>query len=199
VIRHSVELAQKYATGGGGLDPSLARPVLSVAAISNDPELFQHYVTAISSPKSTPEQLSDYGRALARFSDPRLVEQWLQKIVAPETRNQDAARYLARVLENPAIQKFAWDWTKAHWSEIETKLTPSSGFAIVNATRRFCDEGARSDVQQFFKEHKLASTDRALRQSLELMDSCVHFRTRQQPNLTGWLEQHSNSAAVGTR
>lgn len=199
VIQRSVELAGKYATGGGGLDPSLVRAVLSVAAISNNPELFQQYLEAINSPNSTPEQLSDYGRALARFSDPKLVEKWLQRIVAPETRNQDAARYLARVLENPAVQKVAWDWTKLHWPEIESKLTPSSGFGIVNATRRFCDEGMRSDVQQFFTGHKVASSDRTLRQSLELMNSCVHFRERQQANLAAWLEQHSTSASVGTR
>jgi aminopeptidase N len=199
VIRHSVELARKYATDTGALDPSLVRAVLSVAAMSNSPELFGEYVTAISSPKSSPEQLSDYGRALARFTDPKLVEKWLQKIVAPETRNQDTSRYLARVLENPAIQPIAWQWTKQHWSEVQGKLTTASGYAIVSATGRFCDAGMRSDVQQFFVDNKVASTERTLKQSLELMDSCVHFRARQEPNLAGWLQQHTSSASGGTR
>ena len=199
VIRHSVELAKKYDADTGSLDPSLVRAVLSVAAMSNNTELFQEYVTAISSPKSTPEQLSDYGRALARFTDPKLLEKWLERIIAPETRNQDAARYLERVLENPAVQSIAWQWTKQHWSAVQDKLTMSSGYSIVSATGKFCDAGMRSDVQQFFAENKVASTERTLKQSLELMDSCVHFRARQQPNLTGWLEQHSTSASGGTR
>jgi aminopeptidase N/puromycin-sensitive aminopeptidase len=173
--------------------------VLEVAATSNDPHLFQQYMAAMSNPKSSPEQLTDYSHALAKFTDPKLVEQWLQRIVAPETRSQDAAGYLGRVLENPAVQKVAWDWTKLHWAEVESKLTMSSGFDIVNATGRFCDTGMRDDVQQFFAEHKVTSTERTLRQSQELSDSCIRFRSGQQPNLAVWLQQHSANASAGAQ
>jgi aminopeptidase N len=192
-----VVLASEYTKDESSLDPTLVRTVLEVAATSNDPHLFQQYMTAMNNSKSSPEQLSDYSRALAQFSDPKLVEQWLERIVAPETRSQDAAGYLGRVLENPAVQKVAWEWTKQHWAEVESKLTMSSGFAIVNATGRFCDAGMRTDVQQFFTEHKVSSTERTLRQSLELSDSCIRFRSGQQTNLAGWLEQHSATSAGG--
>lgn len=195
VVRHAVQLAGAYAKDESSLDPTLVRTVLEVAATSNDAQLFQQYMAAMNNPKSSPEQLTDYSRAFAQFTDPKLVEQWLQRIVAPETRSQDAAGYLGRVLENPAIQKVAWEWTKQHWAEVENKLTMSSGFAIVNATGRFCDAGMRTDVQQFFAEHKVASTERTLRQSQELSDSCIRFRSEQQPNLAAWLEQHSTSSA----
>jgi alanyl aminopeptidase len=199
VIRHSVELAEAYAKDSSALDPTLVRTVLSVAAMSNDPGLFQQYLAAMNDAKSSPEQLVDYSSALARFSDSKLTQQWLEKIVAPETRNQDAAGYLRRVLENQAVQKMAWEWTKQHWAEVQAKLTMSSGSAVVHGTEGFCDAGMRNDVQQFFGEHKVASSERALGQSLELMNSCIHFRTQQQPNLATWLEQHSTTANVGTR
>jgi aminopeptidase N/puromycin-sensitive aminopeptidase len=196
-IEKSVQLAQQYVRDPAALDPSIVLPVLTVAALSNSPELFDQYLAALSNPKTTPEQMRNYGRAMSRFSDPKLVERWLQRIVSPETRNQDAAGYLSGVLEYPATQKFAWEWTKQHWPEVEKQLTISSGGAIVNATGKFCSAQARSDVQQFFSEHKLASTERTLKQSLEYMNSCIDFRTRQQPNLTAWLEQHSGSANAG--
>lgn len=199
VIRRSVELALKYGKDESSLDPTLVQAVLEVAATSNNPELFQQYVAAMSNPESSPEQLVNYERALARFSDPKLMDQWLARIVAPETRNQDAAGYLARVLENTAVQKMVWDWTKQHWPEVQSKLTPSSGSAIVNATSRFCDAEMRSDVKQFFTDHKLSSTTRTLRQSLELSNSCIEFRSGQQTNFAGWLEQHSATAGAGTR
>jgi hypothetical protein len=82
---------------------------------------------------------------------------------------------------------------------MEGKLTASSGLAIVNATSRFCDAGMRSDVRQFFTDHKVSSTTRTLRQSLELSNSCIQFRSGQQTNLAGWLEQHSVTAGAGER
>jgi aminopeptidase N/puromycin-sensitive aminopeptidase len=199
VIRHSVELAGQYSKDETVIDPSLVRSLLEVAAMSNDPALFQQYIAAMSNPKSSPEQLSDYSRALDRFSDPKLVEQWLERIVSPETRSQDAAAYLGRVLENAAAQKMAWEWTKQHWSDVAGKLTTSSGFAIVNATSHFCSADMRNEVEQFFNEHRVASTSRSLKQSMEKMDSCIYFQSRQQSNLSGWLEQHTGNASAGSR
>ncbi|HEX5433813.1 MAG TPA: M1 family metallopeptidase [Candidatus Angelobacter sp.] len=199
VIQRSVELALQYGKDESSLDPTLVQTVLKVAATSNNPALFQQYIAAMSNPKSSPEQLLDNALALARFTDPKLMEQWLARIVSPETRSQDAAGYLGRVLENSSTQKMAWDWTKQHWPEVESKLTMSSGLAIVNATARFCDAGMRSDVKQFFTDHKISSAKRTLRESLELSNSCIQFRSGQQTNLAGWLEQHSATAGAGTR
>ena len=199
VIGHSVELALQYGKDESSLDPTLVPTILEVAAGSNNSQLFEQYMAGISNPKSSPEQVLNYAWSLARFTDPKLVQQWLARIVAPETRSQDASGYLARVLENSAVQKMAWDWTKQHWPEVAGKLTTSSGFAIVSATSRFCDAGMRSDVNQFFTDHNLSSTKRTLRQSLELSESCIQFRSGQQTNLAGWLEQHSATSGAGTR
>ena len=199
VIRQSAELARAYAKDPRVLDASIARDVLAAAAASNSPELFDQYVAAINNPASSPEQVQDYARAMARFSDPKLVERWLEMIVGPETRNQDSARYLSRVLENVAAQKMAWEWTKQHWPQVEGKLTMSSGGAIVFATRTFCDSGMSNDVKEFFTAHKVASSERALRQASELSSACINFRTRQQPNLTAWLGQHASGATPGNR
>jgi aminopeptidase N len=199
VIRHSVELAGRYSKDENSIDPSLVRTVLEVAAMSNDPALFQQYMAAMSNPKSSPEQLADYSRGLDRFSDPKLTEQWLERIIGPATRSQDAAGYLGRLLENPAAQKMAWDWTKQHWAQVAGKLTESSGYAIVNATSHFCSVDMRDEVEQFFSDHKVAATSRSLKQSMEMMNSCIHFQAHQQPNLAAWLEQHAANASAGAR
>jgi aminopeptidase N/puromycin-sensitive aminopeptidase len=199
VVRHSAELATQYSKDVNAIDPSLVRSVLEVAAMSNDPGLFQQYMAAMSDPKSSPEQLSDYSRGLDRFSDPKLTEQWLERIVGPETRSQDAAGYLGRLLENPAAQKMAWAWTKQHWTQVAGKLTAGSGSAIVNATSHFCSADLRNEVEQFFTDHRVAETNRSLKQSVEMMNTCIHFQADQQPNLTAWLEQHAANASAGAR
>ena len=194
VIAHATQLAQQYVKDRRSLDPSMVQAVLRVAARSGNPELFDQYLAAITDPATTPEQLSYFASAIARFTDFRLVERWLQQIIGPSVRNQDAAGYMARVMTNVQIQEPVWDWVKQHWSEVQAKLTESSGAAIVFATHDFCSADMRTDVEQFFTEHKVAASGRRLRQSLEGIDACINFRKSQQANLTEWL-QHRGSVA----
>ncbi len=199
VIHRSTELARQYMKDRHALEPNMAREVLAAAALSNDAELFDQYMVAEANPTATPEQLSDITNALAHFTDARLTERWLQKIVAPETRSQDAVHYIAEVLANVAVQKPTWEWVKQHWPEVEAKLTAFGGAAIVNATQHFCDASARTDMQEFFAGHKMASSERTLKQSVERIDACISFRSRQQANLAAWLQQRGESSATGNR
>jgi aminopeptidase N len=207
VMRRSLELARQYVQKNDAtdaraqtqtIDPSIARNVLRVAARSNDPELFKAYLATMNDPNSTPEVLDNVSEALGRFTDPELVSRWMQVIVGPQTRNQDAAGYFGDVMRNVDSQKLAWNWTKEHWAGMADKITMSSGPRIVSATRNFCDAAMRDDVQAFFTGHKVASSERTLKQSIERIDSCINFRSHQQRDLTAWLAQHPG-ATVGGR
>jgi aminopeptidase N len=198
VMRRSVDLARQYLKDPHAMDPSIARNVLRVAARGNDPELFNGYLAAMSDPNSTPEVLYNVTEALSQFTDPELVSRWLQVIVSPQTRNQDAAGYLGKALRNVETQKLAWTWTKDHWQGVEAKLTMSSGSGIVAATNSFCDGAMRDDVQAFFAGHKVASSERTLKLSIENINSCISFRDHQQHDLSAWLTQHPGTT-TGSR
>ena len=199
VVRRSVELARQYVKDSHAMDPSIAGEVLKVAAQTNDASLFEGYQTALRDPGSTPEVISNVSTALAEFTDPQLVSRWLEIASAPETRNQDSPGYFARSLRNADAQKVAWPWIKEHWSQVESKLTMSSGVEIVAATGDFCTVEMRDDVQKFFSEHKVPSSERTLKQSLERINACVGYRERQQTNLNGWLAQHNGTVTSGRR
>ena len=93
----------------------------------------------------------------------------------------------------------AWPWIKAHWPDVEKKITMSSGGEIIAATRSSCDAATRDDVQQFFTEHQVPSAERTLRQAVERINSCISYRDRQQGNLAAWLDQHPGSGTAGNR
>lgn len=190
VVGRTVELARKFLQEPQSLDPAIVQPVLEVAATSNDAGLFELYTVTLNNTATTPEVQSVLGRALARFSDPRLLTSWLEKIVSPATRSQDAIHYLASVIGNPEAQKTAWEWTQQHWPEVEKKLAGSGGDALVRSTETFCDADARNEVAAFFAQHKLPGTERTLKLSLERIDACVNYRKRQQPELANWLALH---------
>jgi len=166
-----------------------------MAAHNGNASLFERYLAAMHKARS-PEQFYILASSMAAFRDPQLVQRWLQMSVSEETRNQDAAGRIADVLSRYEVHQIAWQWVKEHWPEVEKKITMSSGAGIVGATRNFCDAESRDDVQKFFTEHKVASSERALRQVEENVNACISYRDHQQKNLTSWLGQHGGPVAA---
>jgi aminopeptidase N len=187
-------LAQQYLKDPDSVDATIARSVLDVAARFGDDALFQQYLEKLQRVRS-PEQYYNIGGALTHFTDPAIVQQVLQLSVSEKVRNQDAAGLIAGFFVNPENQKVAWDWVKAHWSEVEKKTTMASGAGIVFATRNFCSTEMRDDVQNFFGEHKVPAAERALKQSYEDISTCAKSRARLQTELATWLQQHGTAKA----
>jgi aminopeptidase N len=188
-IRQSTSLAQQYLKDPNSVDPTIAKNVLAVAARFGNEALFDQYVSALQHLQS-PEQFYNVAAALVEFRDPAVVQRVLELSVSEHVRNQDAPHLIAGLFSNADDQKVAWDWVKAHWPAVEKKTTMSSGPEIVGATRHFCSVEMRDDVQSFFGEHKVASAERALKQSYEDISTCAKTRPRLQSELGAWLQQH---------
>jgi aminopeptidase N len=167
-----------------------------VAAYSGDGSLLNEYINALNH-ASTPEEYYDIERALSKFRGEDAAARILEMSVSAEVRNQDAPQLIGAVLSNAANRDFAWQWIKSHWSEVERKFTGNNGVDVVNGAVGFCDAEHRDDVQKFFTDHKVASSERTLKQVSELIDACTSFRNRQQNNLSVWLGQHAGGATQG--
>ena len=198
VIRRATELARHYLKNPRSLDASIVADVLSVAAISGDKDLFDQLEALRHESAATPEQRQAVAGALGMLSDPGLSQKWLETIVK-DTQNQDSAFFIANVMSNVAVQKQTWDWVKQHWSEVEATLTTASGSAIVGATRNFCDAAMRDDARQFFTEHKVPASDRALKLSQEISASCIKSHDKLQADLAAWLQQRGGTEKSGNR
>jgi aminopeptidase N/puromycin-sensitive aminopeptidase len=196
-IRQAANVADQYLKNPESVNISLARMALVEAAHWGDAGLFDRYLAAMREARS-PEQFYAMTAAMAGFRDPQLVQRWLQISVSDATRNQDTGILIAMVLRRHEVSQIAWQWVKEHWPEVEKKTTTASGANIVAATSGFCDPESRDDVQHFFQEHKVPSSERALRQVVENVNACISFRSHQQKNLASWLGQHSGSTAAGT-
>jgi aminopeptidase N len=101
---------------------------------------------------------------------------------------------ISAVMENPAGSRVAWDFVRAHWTDIEKVGGGFTSGEVVNATSAICDAGMRGEVQDFFTTHKVPAAERTLKQSLERMDYCVDLKSRQTPQLASWLEHQGASA-----
>jgi aminopeptidase N/puromycin-sensitive aminopeptidase len=197
-IQESTKLARQYLQDPQSVDATLAKAVLKVAARYGDAQLLDEFLAGMKR-MTSPEEFYNVGDALVEFRGKSLVERVLEVAVSEETRNQDAPFAIAGVFGNPDSQSIAWPWIKAHWAEVEKKITMSSGAAVVAASRHACDAEIRDDVQSFFTEHKVASSERALKRATEQINACISLRDRQQGNLASWLEQHPANGTAGNR
>ena len=195
-IKKSTRLARQYLQDPNSVDPNLAGSVLEVAANAGDMALLNEYLRAMQH-MTAPEQYSNVIQSIAAFQGPELLERVLQEAISPDMRYQEALHLIAAEFANSRNQDFVWPWIKSHWGDVEKKITTLSGGSVVLSTGTFCDAASRDDVQRFFSEHKVASSERALKLAVERINSCISYRERQQDNLAAWLGQHGGSVVVG--
>jgi aminopeptidase N len=193
-----VEVAARKLTDQAMQDPSavdheLLSAVLSIAARDGDGALYDSTLNRLKAAK-TPEEQFIYQRMLTRFSDPKLLERTLEYAISPEVRSQDALFVITGVMRNPAGTKLAWDFVRAHWSEVANLGGAFGGGIVVAATGSFCDSGMRDEVKDFFATHHAPASDRTLKQSLERVNYCVDLKAQQGTQLASWLQSHGNQA-----
>jgi aminopeptidase N/puromycin-sensitive aminopeptidase len=176
------------------VDRELLFAALPVAVRNGDSALYDTLLARFKSAK-TPEEEYLYQQILSRFSDPKLLDRTLEYAISPEVRSQDSLRVISGVMRNPAGTKLAWDFVRAHWSEIANLGGAFGGGMIVENTSSFCDAGMRDEVKDFFTTHHAPASERALKQSLERINYCVDLKAQQGTQLASWLQTHSS--AVG--
>jgi aminopeptidase N len=174
--------------GGPPLDPTLATPIVSVAARHGDQNLYDALRAAADRAES-PEERYRFLFALGDFRDSALIDRGLQQVLSPQLRSQDTALYLARHMANPVARPRAWAFIMEHWSELQPKIFIAEGdTTLVHSLSTFCDARSRDDIKSFFASHPLPTAARTLSQTIERIDNCIAMREKQAPVLASWLD-----------
>lgn len=185
-IRHARNLAEEYLQDRSSLDGSLVPAVLGLAARSGGPALYERYSEAARGARS-PEEFLNFLYGLVSFPEPDLVRRTLETAVSSDVRSQDSPYVLVALLNNPDSRKQSWVWIKDHWAAVQARFTISSGARVVAATGTFCNAADRVEVQGFFANHPVESSERALAKALHNIDACIELRDQQSSNLAAWL------------
>jgi aminopeptidase N/puromycin-sensitive aminopeptidase len=195
VLAQARKLTEQVLDNPNSVDRSLAFTAFRLAALNGDTALYDQIEAKLNSKDATPEEYYLYFQTLAEFSDPKLLQKTLDLAISPAVRSQDSLGLIASVMHNPAGTRLAWDFVRAHWSDIEKVGGGFTSGEVVSSTSSFCDAGLRDEVQDFFATHKVPTAERRLKQAIERMDYCVDLKARQTPQLSSWLEQHAAGSA----
>ncbi len=187
----------KYQADPASIDSSVAPVILTAAARRNDPALFADFRARLAAPK-TPEQKSLMLRALAEFSEPALLDQYLAMTLSDEIRAQDAWMPYAWLLSNPATRERAWAFVKANWKALSAKVGPRGGTRVVGAAGGLVSEAWKAEVAAFFRapENEIEMARKTLDQTLESIDLGVRFKTGQGQSFYEWAGLTANAARL---
>jgi hypothetical protein len=182
------DLALKYIENPASLPPSMAAPVLEVAAQTGDANLYQRYMAQIEKLSGRPEEYYRYFHALAWFRDPALVRRTLEFVLTPAARSQDAGLLIAGLMARPEARDLTWAFVKAQWPALTRKLDPAEGLReVVSSTGNFCSLEAATDVRQFFTQNPPPGAARGFQQAIDRIESCEAVHKRQSAPLAKWL------------
>src|SRR5262249_3825368 len=136
-----------------------------------------------------------YRAALSYFENPALQQRTLELTKSSEIRPQDVPQLMNGLLARPTSNHKAWEFLKSHWGDLQSPLGFFQGVpSVAGATRNFCDQSTRDDVQRFFENHRSRAIDRAVRQSLETIDRCIALKKDHAGNLSAFLQSSGGGA-----
>ena len=173
-------MVQDYMRDPQSIDPTMARPVLEVAAHHGDAELYQQFKAQMKAAKS-PEQYYRYFYSLTQFREPKLIDETLASALTPEVRSQDLYM-LPNMMQNPAARETTWDFLRKNYGALSEKTGGGlGGFGIfLGAAKAFCSSDKAEEVEQFFQQHPIQGTERNQKEAIESINSCATLKQQQQ-------------------
>lgn len=126
-----------------------------------------------------------------------LLNRYLEYTLEPsKIRKMDAVSTINHIARNVAGQALAWDFIRAHWTEIEEYGSGlmSVGSLIDEVTERFSTEFELQQLKQFRREHYgdgpgLAA--RALEQAIERTEANIEWVKENKQTVLNWFLQES--------
>jgi aminopeptidase N/puromycin-sensitive aminopeptidase len=104
-----------------------------------------------------PERQETALRLLAMFQDPVLLKRALDYALTDKVRNQDSLIQFAIGLQRDETRSNTWQYIQDNWEKLKKEVTPEMG------------------------------SIRALKHATDAINSCIEFRTLQEPNLKQWI------------
>ena len=157
-----------YQQDAAQVRPDLRGVVFSLVAQQGDRALYDR-IWDLERAAELHEEKIRLLMSLARFQQPELLRETLDRALTDDVRLQDTIFVVAAVAANHRGRNLAWDFLKEKWDEFDRRYG-SGGFGLmrlVAITNAFTSTAMRDDVAAFFAEHPTPAAERTIRQALE--------------------------------
>ncbi len=186
LLGQAAERFQGYLADSSSLPPDLRGVVFSLAAQAGDEKTYDQ-LWDLERKAELQEEKIRLLLAVARFTQPELLQETLSRTLTDDVRSQDTISVVTAVAANLKGRNLAWQFVQDNWAEFDRRYG-SGGFGLmrlVSVCGNFADAGKIDEVEAFFQEHPAPAADRTIRQALER----VRLNSR-------WLELNREALAA---
>ena len=192
VIAAAQKLAERWLHDRRAVAPDMVGPVLGIAALSNDPKLFDHLLAEARRVKDRRERSILLG-TLGGFRAPALQTRALALVVGDDFDQRDVIGALYRSLFDRETRQPTWVWLQQHFDGILAKMREDDAMHLIgNVPQAFCDESHRAAAETFLvpraKAH--AGAPHELDEGLEEVRTCAAAWTRNKPAIDAFLAKY---------
>ena len=190
VLQQASEQFANYRAEPTSVRPDLRGVVYSLAAQAGNESTYQQ-LWDLERKASLQEEKIRLLISLARFSQPELLQDALERSLTDDVRSQDSITVISAVAGNIRGRQPAWDFVKDNWAELDRRYG-GGGFGImrlVSITNNFAEMDKLADVENFFQEHPAPAAERTIRQALERIRLNATWVEKNRSELSTWFSK----------
>ncbi|HEU0022699.1 MAG TPA: ERAP1-like C-terminal domain-containing protein, partial [Dehalococcoidia bacterium] len=190
VLQQATQQFVSYLQEPASVRPDLRGVVYSLAAQSGDESTYQQ-LWDLERKAGLQEEKIRLLVSLARFNQPELLQETLERSLTSEVRSQDTITVISAVAANIRGREPAWNFVKNNWAELDRRYG-GGGFGImrlVSITNQFADLEKLTDVETFFQEHPAPAAERTIRQALERIRLNAAWLENNRSELARWFSR----------
>ncbi|MEE8522753.1 MAG: M1 family aminopeptidase, partial [Thermoanaerobaculia bacterium] len=186
-IRRHARAAVRTFLAGGKIAPELIRPVLRVAALDGDGELFDAYLKRFAA-ASNPTDRSHLAAGMGSFATPELRARGLDQILAGSLQLNELMLLAMTVLSDAEGADQLYRWIKTNYDALTERMPPMFEPFMPRFTGG-CSAERLADAEVFFAqpEHRAPGTESQMAQVAEQVRDCVRLRARESAAIGGYL------------
>ena len=192
VVAEAKKLAERWLRDRRAVAPDMVQPVLTIAALSNDPKLFDRILDEARHVKDRRERSMLIG-TLGGFYAPALQARALATITGSDFDLRESIGVLYQALFAREVREATWAWLQQHFDGIVGKMREDDAMHLFQGIpRAFCDDTHRAAAEAFLrpraKTHPGAPHE--LEKGLEGVRECAAAWTRNKPAIDAFLAKY---------
>ncbi len=173
----------------GELDPNLRQAVYSLVA-ENGGEAEWEELRKVYHATDLHEEKTRVLRAAGSFREADLIQKVLAFSISDQVRFQDTPIVLASAAGHSLGRALAWKCLKKNW-KLFVERYHGGGIGLlarlIAIPAGFTEQRQLDDAQDFFRRHKVPGTERAVRKTLETVESNIRWLERDRKDVKGYF------------
>ncbi len=170
------ELYARYKSAPASVDNNLVPAIIGIVAYTGGESDYKEFKERFKTAR-TPQDEQRYLYALADFRQPQLLRDAMEMTLNGEVRTQNAPYLMMELLMNTECRYEAWNFLKKNWDKMIEKYPENAIPRMCGGVTSLVDQ--ESDVDQFFKTHKVKQGGKTIEQHLERLRVAVAFKKRE--------------------